>query len=926
MKREYVTFGLHWAALIFFLLAASTTVFAAQPGIDADGWGITTYTTNSSSPYTSLESWIRIVDYDGIANDGGSHTVTVTYPDSSVHTLNFISKKDDHTANYELFDNTIPQPIDAAYYSGTYTFRVEDSNGDWSEFSDDLVIDPINPPDETTFLPNFSTVETLTAHFDDVYVNGSLWDDFNSGYDPIKWNSPPSGVTYESGEVRMQKTYTTPSGSLWFNLNNEPALNELAATVRADSIIGNSSRARLWGNFWNDGNDDVHCQLRIHENNVKFRIGKDSVVDGHLRNVAIVGPTSLGLITQGNNYVLSMQWDGTTITFHVLGLDDSVNYSAAYTPPGPVIAALDPGAKIGVARHLVLPDTTPDLSWDAVPEAVYYRVRFYAYNQNRQQFKIFTGYTGDTAYTVPPGILKPNGYYVYRIEAVKDHQWIDDDNRSVSNRNLQFVIAGPQEAQDPFVDLWSIGVETWTNGAYGGTTLTDFFVKVHDAQGVPDNIASVEALFPDGTTEVSLYRDYNDSATSARYRCHYFGPVQPGDYAITVTDQDGHSYSTQETLTPNPINPPVESTLVPAYNALIGGTAVNFDWADVSGAALYELKIYDKDMNLIYTLRTTDSEYALGPGMLAENSLYCYRVFARKEFFEQNTDNGSGTSWALLLASCFFTTQTNGTETPNINLDRFGASVWQAPHPETSTPVYGLVLWAQVADADGVPENIQKVEVTYPDGSTTRLLKYNNAEAFGSNYWHFEYYADPAAIPVGAYTFKAVDFDGHESVLVTDSIADPAGNSLPWATNVNPVNDTLLPDTAPVISWDPVAGASYYRISILDSWSYGGVYWSNPVTATQFTVPAGVLDPFTAYSYRVYSYREAVGSEVDFYSCNSAWQPTNAHFRTGEAPEELQAVAANFGRADCNTICTGNFDTDNDIDGTDLAFVAQNYQ
>jgi hypothetical protein len=182
-KKRYMTFALSWVAFISFLLIAVEVGFAAQPGIDSDGWGITTWTHDSSDPRTVLESWVRIVDYDGIANDGSSHMVIVTYPDMSVHTLGFISKTNNNMASYELFDSSIPQSINPAVYSGTYTYRVVDSNGDFSEFSDDLTINPINPPVETTFLPNFSTVETLTAHFDDVYVNGLLWDDFDPCFD-----------------------------------------------------------------------------------------------------------------------------------------------------------------------------------------------------------------------------------------------------------------------------------------------------------------------------------------------------------------------------------------------------------------------------------------------------------------------------------------------------------------------------------------------------------------------------------------------------------------------------------------------------------------------------------------------------------------------------------------------------------------------
>jgi len=124
-----------------------------------------------------MDFWIDVFDYDGIADDGSSLTVTVTYPDATERTLFFNYKSDDHTAGYNFWDDSVSQPIPAAY-SGDYVFRVVDSKGDRSEFIDAVTVNPINPPDETTFQPNYDTVETLTAYFDDVYVNGVFLDDF----------------------------------------------------------------------------------------------------------------------------------------------------------------------------------------------------------------------------------------------------------------------------------------------------------------------------------------------------------------------------------------------------------------------------------------------------------------------------------------------------------------------------------------------------------------------------------------------------------------------------------------------------------------------------------------------------------------------------------------------------------------------------
>jgi len=161
------------------LLSVPNFAVAAQPGLDLvqDGLGVATRTDNAVNPFTAIQHWVEVVDYDGIAEDGSSHTVTVAYPNSGpTHTLNFYEKRSAHSAIYEFWDDTVPQPVDPGTYSGTYIYRVDDSNGDWSEATDDLQVDTLSPPDERTFLPGFSTPRSMIAHFDNVFKNGELYE------------------------------------------------------------------------------------------------------------------------------------------------------------------------------------------------------------------------------------------------------------------------------------------------------------------------------------------------------------------------------------------------------------------------------------------------------------------------------------------------------------------------------------------------------------------------------------------------------------------------------------------------------------------------------------------------------------------------------------------------------------------------------
>mgnify|MGYP005847541113 FL=1 len=68
------------------------------------------------------------------------------------------------------------------------------------------------------------------------------------------------------------------------------------------------------------------------------------------------------------------------------------------------------------------------------------------------------------------------------------------------------------------------------------------------------------------------------------------------------------------------------------------------------------------------------------------------------------------------------------------------------------------------------------------------------------------------------------------------------------------------------------------------------------MTDAQYTIPAGVLSPNTAYSYRVFAFREPIDAEVDFYSANLFFSRANYHF-TVHAASARDELVANFGPA-----------------------------
>jgi hypothetical protein len=527
-----------------------------------------------------------------------------------------------------------------------------------------------------------------------------------------------------------------------------------------------------------------------------------------------------------------------------------------------------------------VPDTTPMFTWDPVDGAQRYRVRIYSGDLSRT---IWRGYTGnETFYRVPPGVLAPNTQYRYRIDAYEAHSSFENDNVSRAPADSDDFIefwTGPL-SEDPYIEVDSTGVETWNGKDFGAHPT--FWIEVYDAQGVPGDIKSVKVTFPGGSEDV-LYYDvgnrYNTS-TSGIYLSDSFLPIETGTYTFTVEDREGHIYPVTEELNPDPIGYPSTTTFLPVHNAVINDTAVNFDWEDVGGAAFYRVEIYDTDYNRIYTFPTTVSNYQLPAGFLEENTLYRYRITTRREFFDENVDNGSSSPWLRSNRFTFMTHSiTGGSSDPSIDLDNYGVAVVHTVNPTNGAPSYWLDFWVKVTDDDGVPGNIASVTVTYPGGSETRELRYHNKISSTQAYYGFsEIFDDLSLIQNGTYTFTVTDFGGG-----TDTLGDPlVKNILPVPANYTPGQDSKVIETRPTIDWDDVSGASSYRVRIYDGWN-GTLHWSDFLTQSTYTVPAGVLtqiDP--TYSYRIYAYREPYPNEdLDNFSINQIFNSERPHFTIG---------------------------------------------
>jgi len=602
-------------------------------------------------------------------------------------------------------------------------------------------------------------------------------------------------------------------------------------------------------------------------------------------------------VTPGQQVTIGIAWDEATQTF-TFSADDN---SDTYEHTGAVRPPLTDWKTVTARANLTADDTTQTFTWTAVPEAVRYRLRIY----NAHGSQIWQGYPSTNAYTVPPGVLEPNAMYKYRVEAWNSHSPINLDNLSKipASSNDNYVFYTPDtEAVDPMVELDNGGVELWSSSYLGDNT--SFWIKVHDAQGVPDNIQNVTVTLPDGTRQTLYHDDGNryNTSTSGIYRGGYYGTPQSGVYTFSVADRDGNTDDLTENFTANAIDYPAEVSLTPAQGTLLNDTGADFDWEDVADTAFYRLELIDKNYNRVYAFGTETSDYTLDPGFLKTDAHYRWRVTTWREFFDENIDNASTSPWGRYDNGLnFHTTAAAGTSRPVLDLEDIGVTTQHVVFAGTDRTFYRLYFHAKVTDADGVPENIRQVVVTYPDGVTTLSLKLDEVKADNqATYWGQAAFTDPADIPEGRYTFTVTDHDDRTGQLTDDLVV----NVLPIPDGLTPGRDGSVSGTAATLGWNTVEGAVEYRARLFDGWD-GTLHWSAFITGNSYDIPADLLEIEKTYGFRIYAYREPGSSgDVDNMSLNSFMYGAIHRFTTGAASPDLDGD----GTPDASDNCPANPD------------------
>ena len=637
---------------------------STPPAITIDDWGAATW---SGYGWTNLDLWVQVFDQDGVACDGSSHHVTVTTPNNDTWDLG-LNYARGAVGYYGGWSGDFSQ-------SGTYTFTVTDPDGNVTVVQDVLEANPIEPAAENSISPS-NLDEYITATFDNVYVNGSLYEDFSaysdiSSIDTNRWNPPGDCAEIIGEAIQLDISGSVGRGNCALSVADPASVNTIQADITVDGVSSNDApRVRIRGLFYFNGYGDVSGIISVKGDRVYYSVYEEYLSNG-IYSWKTLAEEDLMTVTTGQTLTVSIDWDGNTLTFSAFDTNSpGTVYSESYSAPG-LVAPPNIGREmlLQIRTNLTTPDTTPTFSWDPVTGAESYRVRIY---DGSEQRTLWRGYTNETQYMIPPGVLEPDSYYRFRIDAYGDHFPLNQNNAAGSDRYRFYT--DTYESPLPYIEFDSAGVQTW-NG-YGTDPYISFWVKIHDAQGVPGNIRSVKVQFPDSVQIVDLLHDASrdPSPTSGFYKNDVF--MDPtgmgGTYTFIVEDWDGNVYQTTEDLDANVIRYSDPAN----FNTTVTGTAVDVDWDDVTGAAFYRLEIYDENFKRIHALATTDSQYSVPEGPLKANTYYRYRVTTRREFFDQNVDNGSTSPWSRYACPTFVTTPNAGSSAPLVDLNDHGVAVW----------------------------------------------------------------------------------------------------------------------------------------------------------------------------------------------------------------------------------------------------------
>ncbi len=214
-------------------------------------------------------------------------------------------------------------------------------------------------------VPNPASPGYISAAFDNVYKNGTPYEDFSSlVIDETKWNDYEFTREISAGALRSKtRGYAASSAALnnFLELRNPLAIHELQAEVTPVSFQNSQGAFQLGGisgSFYNDGTSgqgfigDVVGEVYIGGSGAGplagWRVYKYTDAGGTAVTGLASGVFSTPVIL-GNTYTLSFAWDGKKLTMKC------ENEEASYTPVTSINQVKIPFKRL---RTIIYPEAT----------------------------------------------------------------------------------------------------------------------------------------------------------------------------------------------------------------------------------------------------------------------------------------------------------------------------------------------------------------------------------------------------------------------------------------------------------------------------------------------------------------------------------------------------------------------------------------
>jgi hypothetical protein len=412
------------------------------PVIHIDGfgaWNASMYSFEDDS--TGL--WVKVIDHDGIAYDGSSHQVSVTFNGQTLP-LNLFRYNSAFEARYENF-----LWIDPQLRAGEYVFTVIDPDGHTATATDTLVVDPLPIPDQNAFhvvsegtSPAFAWGPVPGARRYRIRIRDENWNIVWNGYQTLQsdmsYTVPPG--------VLLPHTFYLPQLHAWddfegFDVDNSSSSNQIAFTTGEESenpmietrhgaATRNSPDQGAYLYFWTKVHDAQGVPGDIQSVIVTFPGGTSidlDLIDTESDTCGIYYAEDFSLPIAAGEYTITV----TDLDGNIHSVTDTLDVNSIGFPAEATVNSTVNGTRV-------------DVAWEEIDDAAYYRLEIYDMDGNR----LHTINTIQNAYVIPDGYLKENTVYQYRVTTWREFfdQGIDNSSRSVAK---PFETGSNQDASTP---------------------------------------------------------------------------------------------------------------------------------------------------------------------------------------------------------------------------------------------------------------------------------------------------------------------------------------------------------------------------------------------------------------------------------------------------------------------------------------------